>query len=113
MSNTFPQENSEAFLNLKKFLNLKNYLEQKITSPACFNRMLWKALRKMTSFYLVFQKRNFLALFHPLNQPLGFITKLLENSSKIVLSKVLPTCRCRDYALRFHGHMHIFYLIQY
>jgi len=31
-----------------------------------------------------------------------------KNSSKIVLSKVLPTSHCRNYALRFHWHMHIF-----
>jgi len=48
-----------------------------------------------------------------LNKPIGFITKLLENSSKIIFSKVLPTCHCGDYALRFHWYMHIFYLIKY
>jgi len=48
-----------------------------------------------------------------LNKPMGFITKLLEKQFKIVLSKVLPTSRCRDYALRFHWCMHIFYGIQY
>jgi len=60
MSKTFPQESSETFLNLKSL----HYAQQKKTSPACFNRALWKALRKKTWFYLASQKRNFLALSH-------------------------------------------------
>jgi len=59
------------------------------------------------------KKKLFGTLPRLLNKPLGFITKLLENSSKVVLSKVLPTCRCRDYVLRFLWYMDIFYWIQY
>jgi len=61
MSKTFPQESSEAFLNLK---NSALRRTKKTTSAACFNRVLWKALRKKTWFYLASEKRNFLALSH-------------------------------------------------
>jgi len=64
MSKTFPQESSEAFLNLKKSASRRT----RKTSPACFNRVLWKVLwkelRNKTWFYLASQKRNFLALSH-------------------------------------------------
>jgi len=60
MSKTFPQESSEAFLKIKTSALPRT----KKTSPACFNRVLWNALRKKTWFHLVSQKRNFLALSH-------------------------------------------------
>jgi len=60
MSKTFPQESFEAFLNLENSALRRT----KKTSPACFNRVLWKALRKKTWFYLASQKRNILALSH-------------------------------------------------
>jgi len=60
MSKTFPQEGSEAFLNLKK----SALRRARKTSPACFNRVLWKHFAKKTWFYLASQKRNFLALSH-------------------------------------------------
>jgi len=57
------------------------------------------------------KKKLFGTLPSLLNKAMGFITKLLENSSKIVLSEVglLSTSRCRDCALRVHWYMHIFY----
>jgi len=42
MSKTFPQESSEAFFNLKKSALRRT----RKTSPVCFNRVLWEALRK-------------------------------------------------------------------
>jgi len=60
MSKTFPQESSEAFLNLKKSALCRTTK----TSPAYFNRVLWKVLRKKDIIYLATQKRNFLALSH-------------------------------------------------
>jgi len=109
MSKTFPQQSSEAFLNLKKSALRRT----KKISPACFNRVLLKALRKKDMALFGFSKKKLFRTLPPLfNKPLGFITKL-DNSSKVVLNKVLPNCRCRDYALRFHWCMHIFYWIQY
>jgi len=55
MSKTFPQESSEALLNLKSL----HYAEQKKTSPACFDRVLWKALRKKDGFIWLLQKETF------------------------------------------------------
>ena len=84
------------------------------TSPVCLSRVLLKVLWKKTWFYLASQKRYILALSH-----LFWISLWVswqnswKNISKIVLSKVLPTSRCRDYALRFRWYMHIFYWIQY
>jgi len=110
MSKTFPQEGSEAFLNLKKAALCRT----KKTSLPCFNRVLLKALRKKDMVLFGFSKKKLFGTLPPLlNKPLGFITKLLENNSKIVLSKVLPTCRCRDYAPRLHWYIDIFYWIQY
>jgi len=51
---------SEAFLNLKKSALRRT----KKNSSACFTRVLWKAFRKKTWFYLASQTRNFLALSH-------------------------------------------------
>ena len=49
MSKTFPQESSEAFLNLQKSAICRT----RKTSPACFNIVLWKVLRNKTwLFYL-------------------------------------------------------------
>jgi len=48
MSKTFPQESSETFFNLKKSALRRT----KKTSPACFSRVLWKALRKKTWFFM-------------------------------------------------------------
>jgi len=62
MSKTFPQESSEAFLNLKKSALRRT----RKTSPACFNRVGYfeKHFEKKTWIYLASQKRNFLALSH-------------------------------------------------
>jgi len=59
MSKTFPQESSEAFLNLKSL----HYAEQKKYHQRVY-RVLWKALRKKDMVYLASKKRNFLALSH-------------------------------------------------
>jgi len=58
MSKTFPQENSEAIFNFKKSAMRRT----RKTSPACFNGVLWKALRKKDMFFLASQKRSF---WHP------------------------------------------------
>jgi len=56
MSKTFLLESSEAFLNLKSL----HYPEQKKKiSPACFNRVLGKALRKKTCFIWLLKKETF------------------------------------------------------
>jgi len=59
MSKTFPQERSEAFVNLKSLHyaeQKKKLLERVLTE--CFE----KHFEKKTWFHLTFQKRNFLAL---------------------------------------------------
>ena len=85
MSKTFPQESSEAFFNLK------SALPRTKTSPACFTRVLWKALRKKDMVSFGFPKKKLFGTLPPiLNKPKGFITNYWKNSSKIVLSKVLP-----------------------
>jgi len=60
MSKTFLQESSEAFFNVKKSALRRT----KQNSPVWLNRVLWKALRKNSWFYLALEKRNFLALSH-------------------------------------------------
>jgi len=111
VSKTFPREFRGIF-ELKKVCITQN---KKKTSLACCNRVLWKALRKEDVVSFGFSKKKLFGTRPPLlNKPMDFITKLLEkNSSKIVLSNVLPASRYRDYALRFHWCMYIFYWIQY
>jgi len=60
MSKTFPQESSEAFFELKKVCIKQN----KKTSPACFNRELWKVLQKQDIVLFGFSKKTVLALSH-------------------------------------------------
>jgi len=60
MSKTFPQESFEAFLNLKKTALPRT----KKTSPACFNRVLWKALRKKRHGFIWLLKKE--TLWHSL-----------------------------------------------
>jgi len=70
MSKTFPQESFEAFLNLKKSaLRRTKKLHQRVLTVR-----FEKDFNKKTSFYLVSQKSNFLALSHLLNKLMGFIT---------------------------------------
>jgi len=70
MSKTFPQESFEAFLNLKKSaLRRTKKLHQRVLTER-----FEKDFNKKTSFYLVSQKSNFLALSHLLNKLMGFIT---------------------------------------
>jgi len=79
MSETFPQESSEAFLNLK----MSALPRTKETSPTCFNRVLWKALRKKDMVPFDFSKKKLFGTLPPLlNKPMGFITKLLEKQFK-------------------------------
>jgi len=74
MSKTFPQGSSEAFLNLKK-----SVLPTTKTSPACFNIVLWIALRKKDMVSFGFPKKKLFCTLPPLlNKPMGFITKFLE-----------------------------------
>jgi len=75
MSKTFPQESSEAFLNLKRSALPRT----KKTSPACFDRVVWKALRQKDIVSFGFLKKKLFGTLPPhLNKPMGFITKLLE-----------------------------------
>jgi len=60
MSKTFPQESSEAFMSLKKSALRRT----RKTSPACFNRVLWKALRKNYMVLFCFSKKKLLELSH-------------------------------------------------
>jgi len=62
VSKTFPRESSEAFFNLKSL----HYAEQKKTSPACFNRVLWKALRKKRHGFIWLLKRETFGTLPPL-----------------------------------------------
>ena len=79
MSKIFPQESSEAFLNLKKSALPRT----KKTSPTCFNRVLWKALRKKGMVPFGFSKKRLFGTLPPLlNEPMGFLTKLLEKQFK-------------------------------
>jgi len=79
MNKTFPQESSEAFLNLEKSALRRTSK----TSPACFNRVLWKALRKKDMVLFDFSKKRLFGTLPPLlNKPMGFITKLLEKQFK-------------------------------
>jgi len=89
-------------LNLKKSaLPRTKKLHQRV-SPECFE----KHFEKRHGFIWLL-KKLFGTLPPLLHKPMGFITNYWKNSSKIVLNKVLPATRCRDYALRFHWYMHI------
>ena len=79
MSKTFPQESSAAFFNLKKSALPRT----KKTSPACFNRVFLKALRKKDMVSFGFSKKKLFGTLQPfLNKPMGFRTKLLEKQFK-------------------------------
>jgi len=79
MSKTFPQESSETFLKLKKSALRRT----KKTSPACFNRVLWKALQKKDMVSFGFSKKKLFGTLPPLlNKHMGFITKLMEKQFK-------------------------------
>jgi len=60
MSKTFPQEISEAFLNLKSL----HYPEQKKLHLCVLTECFEKHFEKKTWFHLASQKRHFLALSH-------------------------------------------------
>jgi len=79
MSKTFPQKSSEAFLNFKK----PELRRTKKTSKACFNRVLWKALRKKDMVMFGFTIKKLFGTLSPLlNKAMGFITKRLEKQFK-------------------------------
>ena len=64
--------------------NLKSlhYAEQK-TLSACFNRVLWIALRKKDIVLFDFSKKKLFGTLPPLLiKPMDFITKLLEKQFK-------------------------------
>ena len=96
---TFSQENPEAFLNF--FAITQN----KKTSPACFNILLWKELRRKDLVLFGFSKDKLVGTLSLLFN-MGFrIKTACKNSWKIALSKVLLTSRCkhcRNYTLWFH-----------
>jgi len=60
MNKNFPQESSETFLNLKNL----HYAEQEKLHQRALTECFEKHFEKKTRFYLVSQKRNFLALSH-------------------------------------------------
>jgi len=61
MSITFPQESSEAILNLKKSALRRKKLHQRVLTER-----FEKNFEKRASFCLASQKMNFLALSYPL-----------------------------------------------
>jgi len=95
-------------------LQSQHYAEKK-TSPTCFNRLLWKELRRKDLVLFGFSKEKLVGTL-PLLWNMGFHNKTAcKNILKIVLSKILLTSRCkrcRNYVLRFHCYTH-FYWIQY
>jgi len=60
MSKTFPQESSEAFLNLKSL----HWAEQKKIHQRFSTECFEKHFEKRTSFHLASQKKNLLELSH-------------------------------------------------
>jgi len=60
MSKTFPQESSEAFLNVKSL----HYAEQKKINQRVLTKCFEKHFEKKTWFHLAFQKEKHLALSH-------------------------------------------------
>jgi len=55
----------------------------KKTSPACFNRVLWKALPQKEMVPFGFSKKTLFGTLPPLlNKPIDFITKLLKKQFK-------------------------------
>ena len=78
MSKTFPQESSEAFLNLKKpALCRTKKLHQRVLIE-CFE----KHFEKRHGFIWLHKKEIFGTLSPLLKKAMGFITKLLEKQFK-------------------------------
>jgi len=68
-----------GIFELKKFTLRKT----RKTSPVCFNGVLWKALRKKDMVLFCFSKKKLFGTLPPLlNNPMGFITKLVEKQFK-------------------------------
>ena len=107
--NLFTREFRGVFWTSKSL----HYAEQKKLHQRVLTECFEKHLEKDIVLFGFSKKKLFGTLPPLLNKPMGFIAKHLENSSKIVLSKVLPASRCRGYGLWFHAYMHIFYWIQY
>ena len=78
MSKTFPQESSEAFLNLKK----SHYPEQKKLHQHVLTERFEKHFEKNIVFFGFSKKTLFGTLPPLLNKPIDFITKLLEKQFK-------------------------------
>ena len=107
MSKTFPQESSEAFFKLKKSA-LRRTKNTTKTSPACSNRVLWKALRKKYMVLFGFSKKKLFGTLPPLlNKPMGFMTRLLEKQFKdshLPSTPNLSLQRLRAAASLVHAH---------
>jgi len=74
MSKTFPQESSEAFLNLKSL----QFPEQKKLHQLVLPKYFEKRFEEKHGFIWLLKKKLFGTLPPLLNKPMGFITKLLE-----------------------------------
>ena len=78
MNKGFPQESSEAFLNLKKSeLPRTKKLHHRVLTE-CFENHF----EKRHGFIWLLKKKLFGTLQPLLNKPIGFITKLLEKQFK-------------------------------
>jgi len=79
MSKTFPQESSEAFFNLKSL----HYAEQKKLHQRFLTECFEKHFEEKDMVLFGFsKKKHFGILVPPLNKPMRFITKLLEEQFK-------------------------------
>jgi len=78
MSKTFPQESSDAFLNLKSL----HYAEQK-NFTSMFQQSALKSTSKKNIGLFGFSKKKLFGTLPPLlNKTMGFITELLEKQFK-------------------------------
>ena len=78
MSKTFPQESSEAFLNLKSL----HYAEQKKLHQLVLTECFEKHFERRHGFIWLLKKETFGTLPPLLNKTMGFITKILEKQFK-------------------------------
>jgi len=79
MNKTFPQESSEAFLNLTK----SALPRQKKNFTSVFQQSALKSTSKKNMVSFGFSKKKFFGTLPPhFNKPRGFITKLLEKQFK-------------------------------
>ena len=78
MSKIFPQESSEAFLNLKNL----HYAEQEKLHQRALTECFEKHFEKKTVLFGFSKNKLFGTLPPLLNKSMGFITKLLEKQFK-------------------------------